>query len=115
MNLITYCKSCKKDIKIKSNASTRPDLQMEKGDEFKVSCKSCGKTAIRHVNEIKAEPDNILILSGVAIGVFATIILWQLYGAIGVISIAIPILIWKQQINATRVFNAYSIRKKRIN
>ena len=115
MNLITYCKSCKNDIKIKSNASTRPDLQMEKGDEFKVNCENCGKIEIKHVNDIKAEPNNILILIGVVLGIFASIVLWQLYGAIGVISMVIPILFWKQQTNAIKAFNTYSIRKKRIN
>jgi len=55
MKLVTRCKSCNKDIRIKSGASTRPDLQMEKGDEFNVNCQNCGKILKKHVNDVKAE------------------------------------------------------------
>ncbi len=112
MILYTYCKSCKKNITIKSNASTRPDLQMEKGDEFNVNCGNCGKIEKKHVNDIKAEPNNIILLIGVGIGVLATIILWLFFGAIGTISIVMPIIFWQQQMNATKSFNGYMIRRK---
>lgn len=112
MKLSTYCKSCKKDIRIKSNASTRPELQMEKGTEFNVNCQNCGKVEKKHVNDIKAEPNNILILIGAGIGIIATIILWNFYGAIGTISITIPVFLWRQQMIATKVFNSYMVRRK---
>lgn len=112
MNLHTYCKSCKKDIKIKSNASTRPDLQMEKGDEFNVNCQNCGKTEKKHVNNIKAEPNNLVILIGVGIGIIATFFLWIYFGAIGSISLIIPFLFWQQQASEIKSFNSYMIRRK---
>ena len=112
MNLVTYCKSCKKDIKIKSNASTRPDLQMEKGDEFNVNCQNCGKLEKKHVNDVKAEINNTIILFGVAIGIIATIVLWIFYGAIGTVSAVVPLLLWQQQMSATKSFNSYMIRRK---
>ena len=112
MKLYTNCKSCKEDIKIKSSASTRPDLQMEKGNEFNVNCQSCGKMEKKHVNDIKAEPNKMVLLIGVGIGILATIFLWDFYGAIGTVSIIIPVLFWQQQMNATRGFNSYLIRRK---
>lgn len=112
MNLITSCKSCKKEIKITSRASTRPDLQMEKGEEFNVNCLNCGAMEKKHVNDIQAEQNNTTILIGVGIGVLVTIMLWFFYGAIGTISIGIPILFWQQQMNATKTFNSYMIRRR---
>ena len=112
MKLITYCKSCKKDIKINSNASTRPDLQMEKGDEFNVNCQNCGIIEKKHVNDIKAEPNKTIILVGIGVGILATVFLWIYFGAIGTVSIIIPILYWQQQMSATKSFNSYMIRRK---
>jgi len=112
MNLYTYCKSCKKEIKIKSSASTRSDLQMEKGDEFNVNCLNCGKVEKKHVNDIKAQPNNTIILIGVGLGVIATVILWNMFGAIGTVSIAIPLLFWQQQMATTKTFNSYMVRRK---
>ncbi len=112
MKLVTRCKSCNKDIIIKSNAATRPDLQMQKGDEFKVNCFNCGKIDKKHVNDIKAEANNMIILIGVAIGVIASITLWVLFGTIGTIGLAIPILFWYQQMDATKGFNSYMIKRK---
>ena len=112
MKLVTHCNACKKDISIKSSASTRPDLQMEKGDEFSVNCKNCGKVHKKHVNDIKAEINNTLILVGVAIGIISAIVLWMFFGAIGTVSAAIPLIIWYQQMDAIKGFNSYTIRRK---
>lgn len=112
MKLVTRCKSCNKDIRIKSGASTRPDLQMEKGDEFNVNCQNCGKILKKHVNDVKAEINNMLILIGAGIGIVATIVLWVFFGGIGTIGITIPILFWYQQMDATKSFNSYMIRRR---
>ncbi len=112
MKLITRCSSCKKDMIIKSNASTRPDLQMEKGDEFNVNCQNCGKFEKKHINDIKAEPNKLLILIGVGIGIIATIVLWNMFGIIGTVGAIIPILFWYQQMDVTKGFNSYMIRRK---
>ncbi len=112
MNLTTQCKSCKKDIRIKSNALTRADLQMEKGDEFNVECINCGERETKHVNDVKAEPSQSIILIGVGIGVIVTFILLIYFGAIGTVSVIIPILFWRQQMNACKSFNSYMVRRK---
>lgn len=112
MVLYTNCKSCKATITIKSNASTRPDLQMEKGTEFNVNCSECGSIEKKHVNDVRAEEGKQIVFIGVVLGVIVTIVLWRLFGAIGAVSMVIPILFWKQQINATKIFNSYMVRRK---
>ena len=112
MILYTNCKSCKKDIKVKSSAQTRPDLQMEKGEDFTVNCMNCGKTDKKHINDIKAESNSFMLLLGLIIGIIMTIILWFFYGAIASIVVAIPLIFWQQQMKATKSFNSYMIRRK---
>ncbi|WP_025743449.1 hypothetical protein [Aquimarina pacifica] len=111
MNLYTYCKSCKKDIKIKSQADTRHDLQMEKGREFKVNCLSCGSIEKKHVNDVKAEVNNKIIYFGIGLGVVATITLLYFYGAIGTLSGLIPILFWRQQMSSIKSFNSFMVKR----
>ncbi len=112
MKLYTVCKSCKNEIKIKSNASTRPDLQMERGDEFNINCHNCGITEKKHINDIKAQESNLIMLIGIGVGILATIILWMYFGAIGTISLTIPLIFWQQQMKAVKSFNSYTIRRK---
>lgn len=112
MGLYTVCSSCKENIKVKSSASTRPELQMEKGDEFTVNCKNCGKVEKIHVNDVKAEINKTIILIGLIIGVAATVGLWTFYGAIGAASLIIPVLFWQQQMKSVSSFNSYTIRRK---
>lgn len=112
MKLYTYCKSCKSNIKIKSDAPTRPELQMVMGDELKINCKNCGKMDKAHVNDIKAEPNRFILILGVILGVLFSILLWTYYNGIATISIIIPLLFWQQQRTAVRAFNSYMIKRK---
>ncbi len=112
MKLYTYCKSCKKEITIKLKASTRPDLQMKKGEEFAISCQNCGKTETKHINNIKAEANKTILLIGVGVGIIVTILLWYYYGAIGTVGVIVPILFWRQEMNAVKAFNSYMIKRK---
>ncbi|GAA0732781.1 hypothetical protein GCM10009430_46270 [Aquimarina litoralis] len=112
MKLTTRCSSCKKDVRIKSSASTRPELQMEKGNEFTVNCQNCGKLEKKHVNDIRAEINNQIIFIGIGIGILSAVILWSMFGAVGTISVTIPIIFWYQQMDAIKGFNSYKIRRK---
>ncbi|MFI2743322.1 hypothetical protein ACG2LH_11315 [Zhouia sp. PK063] len=115
MQLYTNCTSCKQSFKIASNAATRAELQMEKGDEFEVSCKHCGTRLHKHVNDIKAEPNKLLILIGFGLGILVTIVLLFALPNILIFStagIAIPLVIWQQQTSAARSFNRYMVRRK---
>ena len=112
MKLYTNCKSCKGTIKISSGAETRPELQIEKGSEFKVNCTNCGKFEKKHVNDVRAEPNKAMLLIGLTLGIVTAIVLWLFYGAIGSVSLIIPYLFWQQQVKATQAFNSYMIRRK---
>lgn len=112
MNKFTYCTSCKKEIKIKTNASTRPDLQMEKGSEFIVNCQNCGKKEKKHVNDIKADVNNKIIVIGVIVGVIISTVLFFYFGLIGALGFTIPLIFWQQQMAAKKAFNSYMIRRK---
>ncbi len=101
MKLYTHCTSCKRQIPIKSSASTRPDLQMEKGSDFKVYC-SCGSEETKHVNDITAEKSNSVMIIGVAIGIVVSAILLFNYGIIGTLGLSIPIIFWRQQMSAIK-------------
>ena len=111
MNLYKHCKSCKEDIVIKSSSATRPDLQMEKGTEFQINCQNCGNIEKVHVNDIKGEPNKKMILIGLVLGVIATAIMWIFFGAIGTLGAIIPLLFWQQQMNASKTFNSYLIKR----
>lgn len=111
MQLLTTCKSCRADIPVKSSAATRPELIMEKGENFSIQCPSCASHQEKHVNDVRARINQMILLGGVALGVIATIILWIFYGAIGAVSMAIPTLIWKQQSDAVSAFNRYLGRR----
>ncbi|WP_349554639.1 hypothetical protein [Pseudotenacibaculum sp. MALMAid0570] len=99
-------------MKIKSDVSTRPELQMEKGDEFTINCQKCGKIAKIHVNDVKAEINKVIIIIGLVLGIVTTVFLWNYFGAIGTVSAIIPILFWQQQMRSVRSFNSYTIRRK---
>jgi hypothetical protein len=112
MSLYTVCKSCKESISVKSSASTRPELQMEQGDDFSVNCQTCGKVDKIHVNDVKSEINKTTIFIGLILGVVITIVLWVVYGAIGTVSMIIPLLFWQQQMNSAKSFNSFMIRRK---
>jgi uncharacterized integral membrane protein len=112
MNLYTVCRSCKQSINIKSDAITRPDLQMEIGDEFNFNCTKCGNIGKFHINDVSAEPNKKIILIGLILGVILAIILAIFYGAIGTASAIIPLLFWQMEMKSTKSFNSYMIRRK---
>lgn len=111
MKLHTTCKSCKKDIKIRSYANDRSDLSKEKGDTFMVDCDECGHKQKIHVNDVRALMNRNLIYVGVVISIIVSIIGIQFLGIIGTITFAIPMIIWKQQQSSVHSFNSYLSRR----
>ncbi|KGL63948.1 hypothetical protein [Polaribacter sp. Hel1_85] len=112
MNLYTVCRSCKKSNSIKSDAITRPDLQMEIGSEFTFNCNKCGNIEKVHVNDVSAEPNKKHILIGLILGVVSALILYFFYGAVGILSGVIPLLFWQVEMKSIKSFNSYMIRRK---
>lgn len=110
MKLYTTCKHCREDILVKSSSNTRPELRSEKGDSSKYKCNQCQRTSERHVNEVRAKINQDIVIAGVLLGVAITGVLWFLLGAIGTISIIVPLYIYNSQQNAVSAFNSYIIR-----
>ena len=112
MNLYVKNKKGDEIVKIKSNSSTRPELQKEKGDEFSVNFPKNGISEKIHVNDVRAEVNKLIILIGLILGVVITIFLWKYFGAIGTVSGIIPVLFWQQEMRAVKSFNSFMIRRK---
>jgi hypothetical protein len=111
MRLEYYCSSCKKANYYTPKAATRADLQMKMGDEVKVNCKNCGKQDKKHLNRITAVTDYRIILVGVILGIISTIALWNYVGLIATITFSVPIFFWKYELENTRKFNSYAIKR----
>jgi len=111
MKLTASCNSCKKEHLIKSYASTRPDLAQDKGEEFSMNCTDCGNNTRVHVNEVQAKPNTTVLLAALVVGVLVTVILLYFLGAIGTISLGIPLLMWRQENKSASTFNGYMIRR----
>ena len=111
MKLFTVCNSCREQTLIKSNASTRPELIMDKGEEFNIQCTNCNKNENIHVNDVRAKQNKSVIIGGLIVGLIVTLVLWNFFGAIGTISGIIPALIWMQQNNSVNTFNKYLTRR----
>ncbi len=109
MKLFSICTSCKNSLNIKSNAVSRHDLIRDKGEFFVIQCNHCLKNQKIHVNQVRARENKIIIIGGILIGLLITIVLWNFLGAIGTISIAVPILVWRQQQESVHTFNKYII------
>jgi len=111
MQLISNCNYCREEIKVKSYASSRPELEMDKGESFEVRCEKCRKRQEKHVNDVFAKPSQVIIIGGVIIGLVFTVVLWMFFGAIAVASFAIPGLVWQQQSKSVHTFNSYRTRR----
>lgn len=124
MKLYVKSVSCDEKMRVKSNASTRSELQMEKGDEFTINCPKSGKIVKVHVNDVMAEVNKLIILMGLIIGITVAVIiwtnyielggvkLWRYYGMVGTIVGLIPILFWRQEMRAVKAFNSFLIKRK---
>lgn len=109
MKIETICQHCKNEIKIKTNANTRIDLEMERGELFNISCESCKKISEVHVNAVYAKINPIISIGGFVIGFVMTIIFWSMMGLIATITMTIPILIANQQSASIKAFNNYRL------
>jgi hypothetical protein len=112
MKLFTNCIACQEQIAIKSYASTRSDLEQEKGASFRLNCNYCGKDQEKHVNDVRAKGNHLIIIVGIVLSVIVTILLWNVFGAIGGVSVGIPLLIWQQQNSTVNTFNSYLVRRR---
>jgi len=111
MKLITLCSSCQKELRIKSSATTRAELQMEHGDEISITCDNCAKYNKKHLNRISAEVSNRIILLSIVVGLVATVVLFYFFGLIASIVLSIPIIVWQYEMKKAAEFNSYRIKR----
>ena len=111
MKLRYYCssKSCKKLNSINVKSKNRFDLKMEIGEEINERCKHCGNHIKRHINRLRAEPNNIIIIAGVIIAGIFTVLIWDL-GFVSVLTGTIPIAVWANENRKASAFNKVLIR-----
>jgi len=84
---------------------------MDKGEEFNIQCEHCLKNSKIHVNDVRAQQNNKIIIGGVVVGLIITIVLWRFLGAVATLSATVPAIIWKQEANAVTTFNKYMARR----
>lgn len=94
-------------MKVKS--SNRLDLKMEIGEEINERCKHCGNHTKRHINRLRAEPNNAVILVGLVIAGIFTVFLWD-FGFVSTLTGTIPIAIWANENKKSSAFNKVLIR-----
>jgi hypothetical protein len=112
MKIISTCKSCKSPTKLKTGATNRPDLIKEQGEEININCSNCGNNQKHHVNDFQAVANPTFAIIAAIISLILSVVLWNSVGIIGTASIIIPLLIWKQQMSTTAIFNNYRTRRK---
>ncbi len=109
MKLLSKCIGCNENIKIKSFATNRPDLERDLGEKITVSCKKCHRKQTVHPNEVRAVENPFMTLFGLAMGILITVLLWGMLGAIGTISMGIPAMIFASETKAVKTFNSYRL------
>ena len=77
--LYTSCNSCQEDIRVRSWASTRPELAKEKDDEFMINCDKCGISIKTHVNDVRAKGSRVILIGGIIISIIVTAVPFHLF------------------------------------
>ena len=120
MELFQYCTNCKAELRIKSSAIARNELEDEMGGaSFTKTCKLCHVPQKLHVNDVNARPSTrlILIIGLIAFALAVVLVTtfwnagWVVYG-----SIALPYFLYvmfkREQIKSAHAFNNYRINRK---
>lgn len=122
MKLYTRCKSCGEEISFYSDVNDRAELEMRKGKEFFLTCKSCHAKHKYHVNDFQASKSVVQKLSsaGVALLLAAGIIFAEFfafsmgvifYGTVFLVPVIAFGIINKQQQTRLNAFNRYRVKQ----
>jgi hypothetical protein len=110
MKLSYRCSSCKKDNTIKTKATDRHGLLMERGsNEFNERCIHCGHFTKKHINRLYAEGNYTLVLIGLGAAIIATVLFWNL-GYISGLTFGIPIWFWFEMKKKASDFNKTMVK-----
>lgn len=122
MKLYTRCKSCGEEISFYSDVNDRAELEMKKGKEFFLTCKSCHAKYKYHVNDFDASKSLVqkLTSSGIALLLAVGIILAEFfafsmevlfYGGVFLVPVIAFGIINKQQQTRLNAFNRYKVKQ----
>ncbi|WP_299109482.1 hypothetical protein [uncultured Winogradskyella sp.] len=110
MKLSYRCSSCKKDNTIKTKATDRYGLLMERGsNEFNERCKHCGHFTKKHINRLYADDNYTYVIAGLAIAAVATYFMWD-FGFISTLTGTIPIWFWSEMKRKSSKFNGTMVK-----
>ena len=94
MTLFVKCKNCSNRFDVKASVITRSELEDKWGRYFKKQCTGCLSTQAYHVNNVRAEMNDMNLLCFavfcVVVGIAITYFFWGMEIFIG-LSIVIPI------------------------
>ena len=122
MKLYTRCKSCKEEVSFYSSVNERPELEMQKGKEFDLTCNSCYKKLKYHVNDFDATKSlgQKLTSFGIALALVIALILSEFYvlslglifyGGIFLVPTIAFAIIHKQQQTQLNAFNRFKVKQ----
>ena len=110
MKLSYYCDSCKKENHIKTNAPDRYSFLVEYGNnEINEKCSHCGNNIKKHINRLKAETNNYIIIVSILFAIIITIVFWN-FGFLSTLSGTIPIWTWMYLDKKTNIFNRTRVK-----
>ena len=112
MKLFTFCQGCREEIDVKSSASTRSDLERDRGMNLTIKCPECGKIDSYHLNDVKATVSARNIIAGVVLGIVLTGLLGVVLGGLSMVSMGVAILIWKNEEKKASHFNRYMLPRE---
>jgi len=114
MTVSYFCKSCKKNNKIKTKSINRFELQQELGNEINVRCKHCGNLENRHINRLTADTNYTIFFITLLFAVITTILLWNI-GFIALITLTAPIWAYFEALKRANLFNKTRVSRKNNN
>jgi len=109
MTVSYYCKSCKKNNKIKTKAKNRFELQQEIGNEINYRCTSCGTLENRHINRLSADPNYTIFFISLFVSVILTVLLWNV-GFIAMVTLMLPFWAYFDSLKKANLFNKTRVR-----
>lgn len=105
-----YCPSCRERNDYASLATDRVELEKEKGERISMECVHCHARSQVHVNDISAEPNNLITGASGVLGLICAGLFLNM-GFIAGLPLALPVVVHQAQARAVSSFNRYKIKE----
>lgn len=126
MKVVTKCFRCEAEISKQIFTADRGELEREVGKKIELRCKQCLEFGEYHLNDLRAEPNKVLLLIAL-IGfliltpfifyflsdfIFSGTFLHRLLSifSVGTVPVSVLMIIQKNERKRTESFNRYKIR-----